>query len=91
MTLNAFAVPLYQKCQCCLFCFFFFKQEKIALGAPKRHKLSVHVISDVPRPDSAVNGEANGTLNSEDSKGEDGLMPAPILPLVSILNTVSPA
>ena len=64
-------------------------QEKIALGAPQRHKLSVHVISDVAqessRPEFGVNGENTSTVSSDDNKGDDGLIQAPVLPVVSIL------
>ncbi|GFS16143.1 insulin-degrading enzyme-like [Elysia marginata] len=69
-----------------------FYKNKIALGAPHRHKLSVHVISDAAqessRNESNVDGEVTTNGHSEDGKGEDGLKPAPALPIPIIVTDV---
>ncbi|RUS88684.1 hypothetical protein EGW08_003579 [Elysia chlorotica] len=64
-----------------------FYKEKIALGAPQRHKLSVHVISGVAQGSlrSADNGESS-TVDGSTEK--DGFMQAPVLPVPTIVTDV---
>ncbi|GFO42674.1 insulin-degrading enzyme [Plakobranchus ocellatus] len=71
-----------------------FYKEKIAVDAPKRHKLSVHVISEAlqgsSRSDavSDVTGEGDGVVNSEENSAADGLVSAPVLPLPTVVTDV---
>ncbi|CAL1547485.1 unnamed protein product [Lymnaea stagnalis] len=63
-----------------------FYREKIALNAPQRHKLSVHVLSEVPQnPDT--NNVGNNVEKTE-CEGGDGFIPAPELPMVIIITDV---
>ncbi|BFZ09211.1 hypothetical protein BsWGS_12249 [Bradybaena similaris] len=68
-----------------------FYKEKIALDAPRRHKLSVHVISEVPQGSSDADTSRPETEPVSDSaeKGDvDGFVPAPDLPLPTIITDV---
>lgn len=55
-----------------------FYKEMIAHDAPKRHKLSVHIISDAGEAGDSVDGPESSSEVSIDTP--DGLTPAPVLP-----------
>nr|ADI24339.1 insulin degrading enzyme [Aplysia californica] len=70
-----------------------FYKEKIALDAPNRHKLSVHVVSDTSGGATSNGGREAGEQQFDvaqdgDNKEKDGFLPAPVLPLPTVVTDV---
>ncbi|XP_076461437.1 insulin-degrading enzyme-like [Babylonia areolata] len=64
---------------------FKFYKEKIALDAPQRHKLSVHIVSQAGEQN---NGGTEEGVSSQEIDTPDGLMPPPLLPEAEIVQDI---
>ena len=66
----------------------FFGQEYIALGAEKRHKMAVHIVSQVDDSSESLSESASQS-DSTNRADENGLMPSPQLPEVRFVPSLS--